>query len=219
MKERIAELLIAEGLSASKFAETVGVQPSGISHILSGRNKPGYDLIVKILENFPHINPDWLLLGKRSMYRDGHTKTENRAAGFFERDGRHTVSAEAGTDKHGQDMANEQPTLFDDAAKRAGIASVATHAPISASTNIPVRTRGQVPEITAAPVSTPEKLEKSISFDHYDPQVQTPVATVSNAGIPATSDTSGSRATGCAEIERVMIFYSDSSVSSYIPKK
>ncbi len=67
-------LLASEGLSASKFAETVGVQASGISHILSGRNKPGYDLIVKILGNFPDISPDWLLLGEGSMYRDGRTK-------------------------------------------------------------------------------------------------------------------------------------------------
>jgi hypothetical protein len=45
------------------------IQPSGISHILSGRNKPSFDLVQKILRRFPRVNPDWLLLDKDEMYR------------------------------------------------------------------------------------------------------------------------------------------------------
>ena len=40
----------------------LGVEASAISHIKSGRNKPSFDFVVKILAAFPHINPDWLLL-------------------------------------------------------------------------------------------------------------------------------------------------------------
>lgn len=69
MNNRIIELIKAENLTAIKFAERLDVQPSNISHIISGRNKPGYDFIVKVLERFPTINPDWLLLGKGSMYK------------------------------------------------------------------------------------------------------------------------------------------------------
>lgn len=63
-------------MTAGKFAELVGVQAPRVSHILSGRNKPGYDLIVKIMENFPNINPDWLLLGEGPMYRGAQTHLE-----------------------------------------------------------------------------------------------------------------------------------------------
>lgn len=69
MNERIKLLLSEYGLSASKFAETIGVQASGISHIISGRNKPGYDFIIKVLESFPDLDPDWLLTGKGEMHR------------------------------------------------------------------------------------------------------------------------------------------------------
>ena len=59
----------SEGLTSSRLAEILEVQPSGISHILSGRNKPGFDFLQKILRRFPQINPDWLLLDSGAMYR------------------------------------------------------------------------------------------------------------------------------------------------------
>ena len=51
--------------------------PSGISHILSGRNKPGFDLLQKILRRFPRINPDWLLLDSPQMYRSDSEADRN----------------------------------------------------------------------------------------------------------------------------------------------
>lgn len=68
MKERIIEFLRAENKSSSQFAEEIGVQPSGISHIISGRNKPSLDFVVKMLEKYPYISMEWLLFGKGSMY-------------------------------------------------------------------------------------------------------------------------------------------------------
>lgn len=61
-----------EQLTASKFADAIGVQRSSISHILSGRNKPSLELINKILEHFEQVNADWLLLGKGSMINDNN---------------------------------------------------------------------------------------------------------------------------------------------------
>lgn len=69
MKERIEELMRSEGLTSVKLAELLSVQPSNISHIMSGRNNPSYDLIVKLVERFPRINPEWILLGKGDMYK------------------------------------------------------------------------------------------------------------------------------------------------------
>lgn len=74
MKEKLLKLLQNEGLKSGQFAEMVGVNPAGISHILAGRNKPGFDLLQKILRTFPRINPDWLLLDSEQMYRDDESQ-------------------------------------------------------------------------------------------------------------------------------------------------
>ncbi|HOP03746.1 MAG TPA: helix-turn-helix transcriptional regulator [Tenuifilaceae bacterium] len=69
MKERLQKIMSVENLSSAKFAEIIGVQRSSVSHFLSGRNNPSYDVITSIIENFPKINPDWLITGKGDMYR------------------------------------------------------------------------------------------------------------------------------------------------------
>lgn len=69
MKERISKILKEEGMTAAKLADEIGVQASGISHILSGRNNPSIDFVTKLLERFRGINPEWLLLGKGEMYK------------------------------------------------------------------------------------------------------------------------------------------------------
>lgn len=71
MRERIKELMDAEGYTPARFADTLDVGRAIISHVLNGRNNPSLDLISKILEAFPNINPDWLLFGKGQMYRGG----------------------------------------------------------------------------------------------------------------------------------------------------
>lgn len=60
----------SEELTPARFADTLNVGRAIISHILNGRNKPSLDIISRILESFPSINPDWLLFGAGSMYRD-----------------------------------------------------------------------------------------------------------------------------------------------------
>lgn len=67
MNNRIKEILEYYNLSASRFAETLNTQPSSISHILSGRNKPSVDLLEKIALNFNDINMTWLVTGNGSM--------------------------------------------------------------------------------------------------------------------------------------------------------
>ena len=69
MREKLLSLMKNENLTPSKLAELLGIQPSGISHILAGRNKPSFDLVQKILRRVPQINPDWLFLDQKPMYR------------------------------------------------------------------------------------------------------------------------------------------------------
>ena len=79
---RLRLILDKEGLTSSQFAKIVGYRPSSISHILSGRNKPGFDFIQEILKKFDSINPEWLILGRGEMYRtaDKVTNKNNESA-------------------------------------------------------------------------------------------------------------------------------------------
>ena len=70
MKDRILQFLKAENKSSAQLAEEIGVQPSGISHILSGRNKPSLDFVIKMLEKYKFLSTEWLLFGKGTMYRE-----------------------------------------------------------------------------------------------------------------------------------------------------
>lgn len=69
MREKLLDLMKSEGLKPGQLADLLGINPAGISHILAGRNKPGFDLLQKILRRFPQIDPDWLLLDSPTMYR------------------------------------------------------------------------------------------------------------------------------------------------------
>ncbi len=69
METRIHRLIGSENLTPTKFADIIGVQRSAISHILSGRNKPSFDLIQKILNKFPRVSSEWLLMGRGEMYK------------------------------------------------------------------------------------------------------------------------------------------------------
>ena len=69
MKDRIIKFLTHENLTATKFAEEIGVQRSSISHILSGRNNPSFDFIQKILTRYKNLNADWLILGNGQMFK------------------------------------------------------------------------------------------------------------------------------------------------------
>jgi transcriptional regulator with XRE-family HTH domain len=70
MKDRILQFLKAENKSSAQLAEEIGVQPSGISHILSGRNKPSLDFVMKMLEKYTFLSTEWLIFGKGSMYKE-----------------------------------------------------------------------------------------------------------------------------------------------------
>jgi len=61
---RLQQIMKFNSLSASAFSDTIGVQRSGISHLLSGRNKPSLDFVLKVVNAFPEVDLYWLLNGK-----------------------------------------------------------------------------------------------------------------------------------------------------------
>ena len=70
MNTRLKQFLAAENVTQSQFADTIKVVRASVSHVLSGRNKPGYDFIAAIISAYPHLNIEWLLLGKGKMYKN-----------------------------------------------------------------------------------------------------------------------------------------------------
>lgn len=67
MIKRIKKLMDAKNLTATQFSEEIGIQRSSLSHVLSERNKPSLDFMLKIKSRFPDTNLDWLLLGTGEM--------------------------------------------------------------------------------------------------------------------------------------------------------
>ena len=69
MNHRLQQFINAENLTQSQFAERLGVAKASVSHILAGRNKPGYDFIESLSRQFPNLNLEWLIGGRGRMYK------------------------------------------------------------------------------------------------------------------------------------------------------
>ncbi|MGK4567901.1 helix-turn-helix domain-containing protein [Flavobacterium sp. 3HN19-14] len=78
--KRLEILLEYYSLNASSFADKIGVQRSSLSHLLSGRNKPSLDFVMKISEEFADIDLYWLLNGKGSMLKNAAASEEKITA-------------------------------------------------------------------------------------------------------------------------------------------
>ena len=70
INDRFTKILEYSGFTASEFADEIDVQRSSISHIISGRNKPSLEFIVKIKNRFPEIRWDWIILGQGEMLQN-----------------------------------------------------------------------------------------------------------------------------------------------------
>lgn len=68
MTERLLRFLAAENITQSQLADTLGVARASISHIVSGRNKPGYDFFEKMASHYPALSLEWLIAGRGKMY-------------------------------------------------------------------------------------------------------------------------------------------------------
>ncbi len=65
--KRLQKILDYYGISATAFSEEIEVNRSTISHLLSGRNKPSLDFVMKVIQHYPEVGLYWLLNGKGSF--------------------------------------------------------------------------------------------------------------------------------------------------------
>ncbi|HHT61117.1 MAG: helix-turn-helix transcriptional regulator [Paludibacteraceae bacterium] len=114
--EKIVKLLERENLTAKQCADIIGITRSSMSHIINGRNNPSLDVMRKILENFPNINPEWLILGKGEMYRQ---KSNPREPGLFDNiietnslsDGNNEKQPQKATDENISTVNSDRETI------------------------------------------------------------------------------------------------------------
>ena len=57
------------GLNARQFAAEIHVQPGTISNMMAGRNNPSLEVMKRIMERYPTLNPEWLIAGRGVMWR------------------------------------------------------------------------------------------------------------------------------------------------------
>lgn len=89
--KRLEIILDYYNLSASAFADKINVQRSSLSHLLSGRNKPSLDFIIKVIEVFPEVDLYWILNGKGSFPKSENVvptilEMENKSSAISNKD-------------------------------------------------------------------------------------------------------------------------------------
>lgn len=149
MREKLLSLMKEERLTASRLAELLGIQPSGISHIMNGRNNPSLDFIQKILRRFPRINPDWLILGEGEMYRtttssqseDPSATSASTANGATEANTQEAVASSPSDGQQEQLAENPKVKIETSSAQAGAAAQSQIHIPIAHPT------RGQVKRV------------------------------------------------------------------------
>jgi len=135
MNKRLQTLLEIEHLSPSQLADTLGIQRGGISHLLSGRNKPSFDFLQKVLYKFPDINAEWLITGNGKPVK-GYIEENNKS-----------LNTDKVVQKTDFQNNNEETNLFN---QSVSTSSDITDAPLSAENSAirpesSVRTAGDIP--------------------------------------------------------------------------
>lgn len=72
--ERLRAVMDFYQLTASQFADKIDVQKSSISHLLSGRNKPSLEFVMKVIKSFDEVELYWLLNGKGVFPKPSNTE-------------------------------------------------------------------------------------------------------------------------------------------------
>ena len=112
MIDRINLILQAKNITARQFAEEIGIQPSSISHILSGRNNPSLDFVMKLVTRYPEINIDWLLFGKGAMYNSSDQSTTSNSTSSISLSEKDSSSIDVDSSVKSYQEIGEEPNLF-----------------------------------------------------------------------------------------------------------
>ena len=74
MNQRLQQFLDAENISPSAFADNMEITRASVSHLLSGRNRPGFDFLERLSYRYPDLSLEWLITGHGRMYKEQEEK-------------------------------------------------------------------------------------------------------------------------------------------------
>lgn len=221
MIKRIELIMQAQNLSSSQFADRIGVQRSGLSHILSGRNNPSLDFVLKVLAAFPDINPVWLLQGKGKMY---DTMTEQKTLfpmqenRDWQADREFVSDAQANEDvtAKGIDASASLPPLQEKA-----LPDIPGNGSFAPSSSLAEASGGESAE--AMDSGAPDSLSGA-SFSgkrrEEDRQVPSGAGRGIAEGLPSKVGTAGvSGNNGRKALARIVFFFQDGSFREYFPEE
>jgi transcriptional regulator with XRE-family HTH domain len=97
IQDRVRIIIKANNLTSAEFADRLGIKRSNLSHVLSGRNKPGIDFLSKIIEAYPNVNAAWLITGSQQNW-DGEGMVREEDSPVYERLNHAVPKVDAGLD-------------------------------------------------------------------------------------------------------------------------
>lgn len=199
MRDKLQLLIDSEeNLTRSGLAKMLGINPATISQILAGRNKPSYELLQKILQRFTNLSADWLLLDREPMLRNP-SLTPSGMPRLNAADSR--TGTETPTDPNSP--AVRANYAGGDSASAAGTFA----SPMARPTDSDLGLFGQP---SASPTQTIPPIPTL-------PSSQTPRE--SNISDVSALSSVLSQPRADSHVERVVVFYSDKTFDTYIPKR
>ena len=110
MNTRLKQFIAAENITQAQLADNLNVVRASVSHILAGRNKPGYEFLCGLMSHYPNLNIEWLMFGKGKMYKTQEQQT------IFETPAHHEEQADEmdlfTSLAHPEVSASETPTVM-----------------------------------------------------------------------------------------------------------
>lgn len=119
MNSRLLQFIQAENISQAQFADSIGVARASVSHILAGRNKPGFDFIESMARRYPSLNIEWLVTGRGKMYKSPQESASDAVSRPI------IVEAENGPEEI-PGMPHDSPDLFSGQARYTGTNEIKT---------------------------------------------------------------------------------------------
>jgi transcriptional regulator with XRE-family HTH domain len=197
MVERISKIIEVKKLSASRFADILGVPRSTISHILSGRNNPSLEFIQKVLSSFPEVRVAWLLRGEEPMF----ISTNTLFSGVEYDDpppGRTAKDNRPGSGSGSQSDNGEDGVKPGEATEKNDTEPVQTKANVAAQETVK----------EAAPVMNPSKASDTAPAPDAGHRL--------SGSLPGGSSGLDAGGTGKKAV-RVVFFYTDGTFQEYLP--
>lgn len=110
--KRLQKIIDFYDLTATSFSEKIAFNRSTISHILSGRNKPSLEFVIKVLEAYPEVDFYWLLNGKGSFPTDSIKQSRKNNSSSSKSDTPEPIQAIQDSDKPITTKAIERIVIF-----------------------------------------------------------------------------------------------------------